>query len=96
MTTITLNNKTFEVVNFNRNTQFNGEAVLDHGHCNIKYQENISQDVRNLATETITSMVFHNDSSLLYDFGTINCKITSIDETLMGEQMSINLNFEFN
>lgn len=96
MITITLNNKTFEVVNFNRNTQFNGETILDHGYCSIKYQENISQDVRNLAAETITSMVFHNNSDLLYDFGTINCKITSIDETLMGEQMNINLNFEFN
>ncbi len=94
MTTIVFNgDKTFIVLNFNRNANFTGTTVSQNGYATI-----ILEDVDalyGLADGTITSIqIFYNEEKI-YESTGLSGKITSISENLNGDRVNADVNFVF-
>ena len=83
-------NNTFEaeLTGFNRNTNFEmgNEQITSQAYC---YVRSTSNDIYALANETITSLKIMKDDKVLYDAGTIDAHLVSVDENLNGEEISV-------
>ena len=93
MNTIKLNNTTFEIENYNRNTYFGGETINSTGSCSLTNAD--IADVNELGSTTITTLQIYHDNTLIYDLQDINAKIDSINEYLNGDRVSISVSFTF-
>ena len=90
MNTIKLNNDTYEVLNFSKNTQFNADGIFSNASCSIKTSD-ISTLYTYADTGVQTIQIYH-DSNLIYNLENVNGHLQSIDEYLMDDHMNINVN----
>lgn len=93
MNQIKLNDSTFEVVSFNRSTNFNGERVVSNGFCAIHTTE--MDTLNELAKYPITSIQIYHDEELIYRVSNLNGKIIAIDEMLNQDAVSVSININF-
>lgn len=93
MNQIKLNDATFEVVNFNKSTNFNGEKMVSNGFCSIRTTE--MDTLNELAKYPITSIQIYHDEELIYRASNLNGKIIAIDEMLNQNAISISVNMTF-
>ena len=94
MNTIKLNNTTYEVLSFNRNTYFGGEEITSTASCQIKTTDISS--VHALAQTTISTLQIYHDNTLIYNLTGVNGKLNSMDEYLMNDQINITINLNLN
>ena len=93
MNTIKLNNETFEVLSFNKNTNFTGETIVGSGNISVK-TSNLTA-LRSLGISTIDTIQIYHDDTLIYNLTDANGKITSIDEYLSENTVNISLSLQF-
>lgn len=95
MIKIVLNNEEFEISAFNRNTYISDGNVISRAYVTLANTANAVSDVHALAAATITSLLIKNEEETIYNAGTINAHISSIDESLVGTAINVGLNIEF-
>lgn len=96
MATIILNETSFALNTFNRNTNFSNDSINSYAYFSINY-DNSAEALYELGESTITSIVIKNSmNETIYELNNINAKINSIDENLNGEEIYVNVNIQFN
>lgn len=95
MIKIILNNEEFEISAFNRNTYISDGNIISRAYVTLADTANLTSDVHSLASIRLTSLIIKNGEDIIYDAGTINAHIASIDESLVGTAINIGLNIEF-
>lgn len=93
MNTIKLNNTTCEVISFNKNTTFNNGQIFGSGNASVR-TDNIGALQELGLTEIETIQIFH-DEDRIYNLANAGGRVTSIDEYLTEDSMSINVSFSF-
>lgn len=93
MNTIKLNNVTCEVLSFNKNTSFNNGEIYGSGSASIRTDDIGALQELGL-TEIETIQIFH-DEERIYNLTNAGGRITSIDEYLTEDSISINVSFSF-
>lgn len=93
MNKIKFNNSEFELVNYNRNTYFNGDSITSNGSCSIKTDE--YSNLQELGENPITSIQITHDDEIIYNLNNINARATTIGEYLEYDHMSINVELVF-
>ena len=93
MNQIKLNNATFDVVNFNRSTNFTGDKMVSNGFCSIRTTE--MDTLNELAKYPITSIQIYHDEELIYQANNLNGKIVAIDEILNQNAVAVSVNMTF-
>lgn len=93
MNTIKFNDLELEVESYNKNTYFNDGNITSTGYCTV-----ITNDIASLNElmgEIITSIeIKHNDNSI-YNLANLNAHIDTINESLSGDRIVVNLNITF-
>ena len=93
MNVIKFNNEEFEVEGYNKNTYFTGETITSNANCSLN---NCDMEALNaLAQETITTIEILHDGVSIYKIEDLTAKIESINESLGGDRMYINVTFIF-
>lgn len=93
MNTIKINNETFEVLSFSKNTTFNGDTITGSGSMSI-HTTDISK-LQEIAQNTVNTIQIYHDEDCIYDLADANGKIISIDEYLSDSVVNININLRF-
>lgn len=93
MNTIKFNNTTFLVDSFNKNTYLVDGTIVHDGNCIIK--NNNLQALHELMSETITEIYIYHDDILIYNSENLNVTISSVNEHLDEDHMTITLNLKF-
>lgn len=93
MNLLVLNDTTFEVVSYNKNTYFNGETI--ESTANFSLAGANASDLNELAQEPITSIQITHDGNTIYELTELNAKIESINEYLSGDHMDVNATIRF-
>lgn len=93
MNTIKLNNTTFTVESYNKNTVYDGTNITSNGYFNI-INPTISA-VNALVSSPIESIQIHHDGTLIYDLDNINARISSINEYLNNDRVDVGINLVF-
>ena len=94
MATISLKNSTFTLHGFTRTTSFDENRMVSYANCNMNYS--LSTNLQELAEDPLTSITIkNNENETIYSLENIDAHIRTIEETLNGEYMSVNLNIHF-
>jgi len=92
----TLNNTEVVITAFTRNTYFTEELINSTGYIAVNDADITIPELYELAQEPITSFIIKKDGTTIYDTGTIDAQITSIDENLIEDRVAVNINLRFN
>ena len=95
MTKIVINNNEFDVLSFNRNTYVNEDQVFSNASIIFAANDTPVSNLHALVGNSITSLKLKKNDEIIYDAGEINATITSLNESLMGDEININANIEF-
>lgn len=97
MVTIKLNNDNeleYTIINYNRNITLENGALQSTGYVHI-INKNLD-DLTLLLDTTITSIQLKIDNEVALNLQNISAKVNSINESLSGDRIIINVNMEFN
>lgn len=92
---ISLNDKQFDIDNYNKSTNFNNGMIDSNIFISL-----ITKDItelNKLAEETITSIqIAMENGNVIYTLEDIEAKVSNINEFLSGDHININLNLTLN
>lgn len=96
MAKLILNESQFEIANFNRNTYNDGERINSTASITLSATDAAASSIHGLVGEDISTFIIKkDDGEEIYNAGSINAKITSVVETLMTDEIYINVNVDF-
>ena len=86
---------TYELNSFNRDTTFNvtDNTMTSNAYMNLRGTD---ANLEALGRSSITSLEIKVNNETIYDLDEITAHITSLNETLIGDSMSTNVNISFN
>lgn len=86
---------TYELNSFSRDTTFNftDNTMTSNAYMNLGGTD---ANLEALGRSSITSLEIKVNDETIYSLDEITAHITSLNETLMGDTMSTNLNISFN
>ena len=93
MNVILINELELEVESYNKNTYLTEGRIESNASCTV-----ITNDMTTLndyMEQVITSLKIKHDGEVIYDLHDINAHISSINEYLNGDRMSISVNLTF-
>lgn len=86
---------TYGLNSFSRDTTFNfvDDTMSSNAYMSLT---DADQEIEQLGHSTITSLEIKVNNESIYALNNITAHITSLNESLMGDTMSTNLNISFN
>lgn len=90
-----LSNQAIELLSFNRNTSFESGSMNSMAYLNVKNTAGTADTLRNLGLNGITNMVIYDGETAIYRLTDLNAHITSINESLNGNVIDVNVNIVF-
>ena len=97
MLKLLLNDKEYNILQFNRSTNFKDGEVFSYGYISMNYTMSVSTQIHEQALEPISSLTIKDiDDETLYDLTNVEIQIVSIDETVNSTEKVININIHFN
>ena len=94
MNTMILNDVSFPVAYFSRQTHFDGQALSSNAYINLTAPFD-AQAIIALGQETITSLIIKHDNETIYELNDIEARIVSFDENLNENTINANINIQF-
>ena len=93
MTTILINDKSFELFAFNRRTTYNEEKAST---IDITINSNNNDELFAIDTNLITVLKIIKDNEIVFDIGEMTGKLNTISEIFDGEKIKTDVTIQLN